>query len=53
MKQQMMIEEDTAKHQIGKSEIVRALVPLVLAQWYKANAKFCPPVTVKGKSLAV
>ena len=52
IKQEMMIEEDTAKQKIERGEIVRALAPLVLAQWYKANAKFRPPVTVKEKSLA-
>ena len=52
MKQQIMIEENTAKYHIEKGDIAMALVPLVLAQWYKANAKFCPPVTVNEKSLA-
>ena len=37
MKQQIMIEEDTAKYHIDKGDIAGALVPLVLAQWYKQN----------------
>ena len=34
-----------------KAKIISELATLVSAQWRKANAKFCPPVTINEKSL--
>ncbi|XP_043213832.1 N-alpha-acetyltransferase 35, NatC auxiliary subunit-like isoform X2 [Amphibalanus amphitrite] len=53
VKQKLMIEEETAKQKIERGDILKTVVPLILGQWHKANAKFCPPVIIKEKSLAV
>ena len=45
------VHENRAKKDISKGQIARELVPLVVAQWQKANAKFCSPVTISENSV--
>ena len=51
IKERLSIEEKRYDKDISVSEIVRELVPLILLQWHKSNAKFTPPVIVQEKSL--
>ena len=46
-----MIEENTGQKKVLVGDIVRELVPLILTQWQRLNAKFCSPVTISKKSL--
>ena len=41
----IVIEEGRDIHCLSVSETVKQLVPLIFAQWQRANAKFCPPIT--------
>ena len=51
IKEKAMIEQGAAKVEIHTSEIVSEVVPLIVKQWQKSNAKFQPPVTIKEKSI--
>ena len=46
-----LIEEEKGKFTVPVGDVIRQLAPLVLAQWSKSNAKFCPPVTITQKAL--
>ena len=47
----MVMNEVKHKSDIGALDISRAVSPLIIAQWHKSNAQFCPPVTITEKSL--
>ena len=51
MKEVALIEEEKGKFKVLVADVIRQLTPLVLAQWSKSNAKFCPPVTITEKAL--
>ena len=40
-----IIEEGRAIPHLSVSETVKQLVPLIFAQWQRANTKFYPPIT--------
>ena len=46
-----MIEDCASKSRTFVGDLVRELAPLILQQWQRSNAKFCPPVTLTEKSL--
>ena len=47
----ILAEEQLHRNDVGPQEVADSLAPLILAQWYKANAKIIPPVTIIEKSL--
>ena len=51
IKEKAMIEQGAAKKEIHMSEVVSQVVPLIVKQWQRSNAKFQPPVTIKEKSI--
>ena len=51
IKEDMVMNEVKDKSDIGALTIAKAVTPLIMAQWQKSNAKFCPPVTITQKSL--
>ena len=51
IKEKLIIEQEVAPSEIKVGEIARQLAPLILDQWHKSNAKFCPPVIIQEKSL--
>ena len=51
IKKVALIEEEKVKFTVSVGDVIRQLAPLVLAQWSKSNAKFCPPVTITEKAL--
>ena len=51
IKERWMIEEITGQKKVLVGDIVRGLVPVILTQWQRLNAKFCSPVTISKKSL--
>ena len=51
IKEDMVMNEVKDKSDIGALTIAKAVTPLIMAQWHKSNAKFCPPVTITQKSL--
>ena len=53
VKEQMMNDMGTSKKNIPVNDIVKELVPVIMAQWQKSNARFCPPVTIKPRSLEI
>lgn len=53
IKEVAVLEEEKGKFEVQIGDLVRQLAPLVLGQWYKSNAKFCPPVTITEKNLIV
>ena len=51
LKEKLLVEEGKAKNKIRPADICKELAPLILAQWQKANPKFCPPIVIKTKFL--
>ena len=51
IKEKLLLEQGSAKKDIHVSEIVKELVPLIVAQWHKSNVKFSPPVTIMEHSI--
>ena len=47
----VLVELEKAKTEVHSKDIIAQLVPLIVAQWQIANAKFTPPVTIKEKSI--
>ena len=47
IREQNVIEKGINAHSLSVNETVKVLVPLIFAQWQRANAKFCPPITCK------
>lgn len=51
IKEKMLLEQGAAKTDIHVKQIVAEVVPLIVEQWHKSNAKFRPPVTIKEDSI--
>ena len=51
IKEKLMIENEKGKYDVSLGEIVKELVPLIMFQWKRSNAKFSPPVIIQEKSL--
>ena len=51
IKENLLLEQGTAKKDIHVKPIVDLLIPLIFAQWQKSNAKFAPPVTIREESV--
>ena len=51
IKEKLMIEEEVQKNDIKRGDVIREVVPLILGQWQKLNAKFCSPVIITEKSI--
>jgi len=49
IKEELLVRQD--KKDIHDSEVAVKLVPMIVAQWQKSNAKFCPPVTIQDISI--
>ena len=49
IKEELLVKQD--KKDIHVSEVAVKLVPMIVAQWQKSNAKFCPPVTIQDISI--
>ena len=47
----VLVELEKAKTEVHSKDIIAQLVPLIVAQWQIANAKFTPPVTIQEKSI--
>lgn len=51
LKDDMVLNDESSKNQIGSSTLAKKVAPIILAQWHKSNVKFCPPVIITEKSL--
>ena len=51
IKERALIEQGASKREIHLSEVVYQVVPLIVQQWQKSNARFQPPVIIKEKSI--
>ena len=49
IKEELLAKQD--KKDVHVSELAVKLVPMIVAQWQKSNAKFCPPVTIQDLSI--
>ena len=47
----VLVELGKAKTDVHSKDIIAQLVPSIVAQWQRSNAKFTPPVTIKEKSI--
>ena len=52
LREKLLIEDEKSRTEISVNQLSKELVPLVLAQWHRSNAKFSPPVVIQSKSLA-
>ena len=52
LREKLLIEDEKARTELSFNQLSKELVPLVLAQWERSNAKFSPPVVIQSKSLA-
>ena len=48
VRDRLLLEQGSAKTGIHTKDIIAELVPLISTQWQMSNAKFSPPVTIKG-----
>ena len=51
LKDDMVLNDESAKNLIGSAIIAKKVAPIIIAQWHKYNVKFCPPVIISEKSL--
>ena len=51
LKDDLVLNDDSAKNLIGSAIIAKKVAPIIIAQWHKYNVKFCPPVIINEKSL--
>ena len=51
IKEKLYVQNDTAKTEIKKADIIPELATLIIEQWKSSNDKFVSPVTIQKGSL--
>ena len=51
LKDDMVLNDESAKNLIASTILAKKVAPIILAQWHKSNVKFCSPVIINEKSL--
>ena len=51
IKEKLIVEDEVFKEDISPRDLANQLSTLILSQWHKSNAKFCPPVVMTEISL--
>ena len=51
LQEKCLLEEDVDRRNFPVAKMAEELGEEVMARWSRANAQFCPPVTITNKSL--